>query len=249
MKKIIRTIWSIYAAIVMAFFVVIYVVTCLIGLFIFGAKAEKFLLRFGYKFLARIVSALILVRYQSINRLKEIPDQACVLVSNHRSIIDVFANEITSPKIFKFLSKKQNEKIPAFGLVIKRLCIPIARKDKESRQKSFEVMAANLKAGMSVLIYPEGTRNRTADPLKPFYDGAFRLAIGTKTPILVQTLIGTDKITNPLKRWDLAPGLVTCYWDGPFYTDDLHLSDLDALKANIRTTMLNNLNTGIPATN
>jgi 1-acyl-sn-glycerol-3-phosphate acyltransferase len=48
---------------------------------------------------------------------------------------------------------------------------------KRAEGKSFEKMKAVLEKGMHMSIYPEGTRNRTAEPLKKFHDGAFKLAV------------------------------------------------------------------------
>ena len=50
-----------------------------------------------------------------------------------------------------------------------------------------------LQKGMHMCIYPEGTRNRTTDVLKPFYDGAFKLAVETNTEIIPCIINGTKE--------------------------------------------------------
>lgn len=59
--------------------------------------------------------------------------------------------------------------------------------------------------GMHMCIYPEGTRNRTAEPLKPFYDGAFRLAAATKKDIIPTIIMGTKKAMPINKKFFLLP--------------------------------------------
>ena len=56
----------------------------------------------------------------------------------------------------------------------------VNRKSDESRRKSYDKMKKVLQKGMHMSIYPEGTRNRTNEPLKKFHDGAFKLAVGNR---------------------------------------------------------------------
>jgi 1-acyl-sn-glycerol-3-phosphate acyltransferase len=57
-------------------------------------------------------------------------------------------------------------------------------------------------------IYPEGTRNKTDQPLKEFHDGAFKLAVDTGKPVLPAILFGTKKILPANKGLHLWPGTV-----------------------------------------
>ncbi len=236
-------VWSVYGMLVMGLFLPVYLLLSSVILFLFGRRTESFLLGLGYKIFARLVSWFILIRYKpqfhfSIEKIKQ---KSFVIVSNHKSILDVFTNQITSPVIFKFLSKSKNEKIPVMGNLIKKLCISINLSDAVAKEESFEVMGKHLKDGMSILIFPEGTRNRTEEPLKSFYDGAFKLAIDNQVPVLVNTILDADKLTNPSKSWELKPGKIHCHWDGPISTSGLSLNDLEKLKLNVQSIMLNRL--------
>jgi 1-acyl-sn-glycerol-3-phosphate acyltransferase len=92
-----------------------------------------------------------------------------------------------------------------FGQFYKRGAVLVDRKDEKSRSKSFEAMKKVLAGGMHMCIYPEGARNRSAEPIKPFYDGAFRLAIAAKTNIIPCIITGTKKAMPINKKFYLLP--------------------------------------------
>ena len=73
------------------------------------------------------------------------------------------------------------------------------RKSPESRAESVERMRQALQSGFSILLYPEGTRNRGDQPLTDFYDGAFRLAAETGFPMAVMTLNDPRKYNDPVQ--------------------------------------------------
>src|SRR4051812_25987378 len=100
-----------------------------------------------------------------------------VVVSNHNSLMDVPVTTPYVPGANKTIGKKSFTKAPVFGLVYIRGTVLVDRNSDASRRKSFEDMKKVLAQGLHMVIYPEGTRNRSADPLKFFHDGAFKLAI------------------------------------------------------------------------
>ena len=66
--------------------------------------------------------------------------------------------------------------------------------------------------GMHMCIYPEGARNRTAEPIKPFYDGAFRLAVLAKKDIIPCVITGTKKAMPINKKFFLLPVRLTMHF-------------------------------------
>jgi 1-acyl-sn-glycerol-3-phosphate acyltransferase len=81
----------------------------------------------------------------------------------------------------------------------------VNRKDDNSRRQSFEKMKNVLQNGMHMSIYPEGTRNRTNEPLKKFHDGAFKLAIDTNKAIIPAILFNTKEVIPPGKLFYFWP--------------------------------------------
>ena len=133
------------------------------------------------------------------------PGKNYVVVYNHNALLDVPLSAPFIPGGNKTIAKASFAKVPIFGLFYKRGSVLIDRKSDNSRLKSFEDMKIVLQKGMHMCLYPEGTRNRTNEPLKPFYDGAFKLAIVSKKDIIPCVLLGTKKAMPINKTFYLLP--------------------------------------------
>lgn len=133
------------------------------------------------------------------------PGQAYIVVFNHNALLDVPLSAPYVPGGNKTIAKSSFAKIPVFGSFYSRGSILVDRKNEKSRSKSFDAMKRVLRKGMHVCIYPEGTRNRTPDPVKPFYDGAFKLAAITKKDIIPCVISGTKKAMPINKKFFLLP--------------------------------------------
>jgi 1-acyl-sn-glycerol-3-phosphate acyltransferase len=164
-----------------------------------------------------------------------------VIVSNHVSLIDILVCYAAIPVSFKFLAKKETGKIPFVGFCVRNLHLFVDRKSKASRAESMKFMAKTLASGISIMIYPEGTRNKGPAFLKSFYDGAFNLAIKTKTPIVPLTIINTWSRQNQLTGFQLTPGRVKCVFNPPMEVEKLIDKDVPGLKQSVRETIENQL--------
>ena len=107
-----------------------------------------------------------------------------VVIFNHNAFLDVPLSAPFVPGPNKTIAKDSFAKVPVFGWFYKKGSVLVNRKNEKSRVKSYEAMRSVLLSGMHMCIYPEGTRNRTAQPMKPFYDGAFKLAIDAHKKII-----------------------------------------------------------------
>jgi 1-acyl-sn-glycerol-3-phosphate acyltransferase len=79
-------------------------------------------------------------------------------------------------------------------MIYKRGSVLVNRKSEESRRNSFTKMKAVLDMGLHMCIYPEGTRNKGAQPLQRFHDGAFKLAVETKKRMIPALIFNTSKV-------------------------------------------------------
>lgn len=131
--------------------------------------------------------------------------KAYIVVFNHNALLDVPLSAPYVPGANKTIAKASFAKIPLFGLFYSRGSILVDRKDEKSRSKSFDAMKKVLAKGMHMCIYPEGARNRSAELIKPFYDGAFRLAVATQTDIIPCVITGTKKAMPINKKFFLLP--------------------------------------------
>jgi 1-acyl-sn-glycerol-3-phosphate acyltransferase len=159
-----------------------------------------------------------------------------VIVSNHSSSLDFIVNAEAYPGVFRFLAKQELLKIPIFGWVVKKMCLIVDRSSAMSRARSMVELKRELAEGMSIFIYPEGGRNQSEDLLGTFYDGAFRIAIQTAAPLMVQTIVNMKDISSTAQSIDLCPGVVKIVWDGPFMPKKG--DDVNELKEKVRGIML-----------
>jgi 1-acyl-sn-glycerol-3-phosphate acyltransferase len=239
MKQILRSIWALFGVLVFGTQLLLLIPTMLIGFLLFGPKAEKTMIWLGHHLIAPLTLFLTGVTRTQHNRLVLQGKGPFVIVSNHRSFLDILINAAAFPGLYKFLSKKEMISIPVWGFVVKRLCILVDRKSAESRAKSMSIMRAELGRGFSILIYPEGRRNRGTEPLTEFYDGAFRLAKETGYPMAVMTLHDPRELNDPRKGLDLSPGKVQVHWDLVEQTSE---KSLEELKVEVREKMLSHWN-------
>lgn len=141
---------------------------------------------------------------------KEVFDglENAIIVCNHNSLIDIPVSTPFLARANKTIAKKSFVYVPLFGWIYQFATVIVDRKNNESRRKSYEEMKRVLNNGLDMLIYPEGTRNKTNKPLKSFYDGAFRLAVDTKKPIVPVVILNTKKILPAKPILFLRPGKI-----------------------------------------
>ena len=140
-----------------------------------------------------------------------------VVVCNHNSLMDVPVSTPFMPRANKTIAKVSFSKIPIFGWVYKFGSVLVDRTSDQSRRQSYEDMKAVLAVGLDMLIYPEGTRNRTGDPLKSFYDGAFKLAVDTQKRIIPTILFNSKNILPPSPIFCLMPGKIEMHFLPPVH--------------------------------
>lgn len=162
------------------------------------------------------------------------PDTAYVIASNHKATADLFIVARATRGIrFRPLSKIELTRLPIIGFLFKHAILAVDRTDNESRKASIKVMEkAITEDKLSVLIFPEGTRNRTPYPLKEFYNGAFIVAIETQTPLIPMVILNTDVIT-PLTSPLIHPGLMICKYLEPIETKGMTMDDMEELKSDV----------------
>lgn len=152
--------------------------------------------------------------------------QPYIIVCNHNSMVDIPATTYAIPGASKSLAKHEMVKTPIFGIMYKVGSVLVNRDDPESRKQSFIEMKQVLQEGVHMLLYPEGTRNKTDDPLKFFYDGAFSLAIETGKPILPAVIFNTRKILPAGKGFYAWPHRIDVHFLPPVAVEDLSMETL-----------------------
>ncbi len=84
-------------------------------------------------------------------------------------------------------------RVPVFGFIYKNAIVTVDRSDAAHRAASLKILKSVLNKGISIFVFPEGTFNETSAPLKEFYNGAFKLAVETQTPVQPVLFLDTYK--------------------------------------------------------
>ena len=167
------------------------------------------------------------------------PRENYIVVCNHNSLMDVPLSSPGIPGPNKTIAKIEMSKIPLFGIIYKRGSILIDRKNENSRKESYQEMKQVLQLGMHMCIYPEGTRNKTNQPLKSFHDGAFRLSMETGKKIIPAIIRGTKEMLPNDKAFFFWPGKISMHFLSPI--DPADFNDVSALKEHVFQVMWNAL--------
>lgn len=160
-----------------------------------------------------------------------------VVVINHNSLMDIPVSSPWIPGPNKTLAKIEMSKIPLFGVIYKTGSILVDRKKEGSRRDSFSKMQETLNLGIHLCLYPEGTRNKTGQPMQQFYDGAFITAIKAQKPIMPGVIFNTGKIMPHNRKFWAWPMPIRFHFLEPIPTAGLTLNDVVALKNKVFTTM------------
>lgn len=138
--------------------------------------------------------------------------QTYIVVCNHNTLLDVPVSSPAIPGACKTIAKIEMSRVPIFGMIYKSGSVLVDRKSEASRKASYIKMKEVLQLGIHMCIYPEGTRNKTNEPLQRFHDGAFRLAADTKHAILPALIFNTKKLFPNNKTFYFLPGKVEMHF-------------------------------------
>lgn len=150
----------------------------------------------------------------------------CIIVSNHNSLMDVPVTTPFMPRANKTIAKKSFSVIPVFGWIYGFGSVLVDRSSDASRRKSFEDMKRMLCYDLDMVIYPEGTRNRSYEPLKSFYDGAFRLAVDTKKPVIPTLVFNTRRVLPVNKTFYMLPHKLEMHFLPPVESTNISAKQL-----------------------
>jgi len=157
---------------------------------------------------------------------ENVPKNETVLyVCNHRSFFDTVITYARCPKLTGYISKDSMKKVPIFNIWMKRLyCLFLDRDDVRQGLQIILTAIEQIKSGISMCVFPEGTRNKESDEMLPFKEGSFKIAQKTKCPIIPMAITNSSSILE-----DHFPALkathVILEYGKPVYINDLEKED------------------------
>jgi 1-acyl-sn-glycerol-3-phosphate acyltransferase len=234
MKKIPAAIYSAYVGLLFFTCLIIMLILYVPLLLIRHDRTRMRIIYFLNKFLLKwIWSTLsgIWIRVQGREKIDD--DKTYAFVCNHSNMLDIAFTASCIDHYYKPLVKIELMSFPILGPLLRMTSLGVDRQSPESRKATAATMVSSMKAGLSLLVFPEGTRNRTPEPTKEFYDGAFKAAIAAQAYIAPIVFINIRHL-QPVHSNLVYPGMVTMRFLDPISTVGMAEADTEALKNKTR---------------
>jgi 1-acyl-sn-glycerol-3-phosphate acyltransferase len=248
MISLLRTVLT---AIVVFFATMVYGMIAIVGAALGAKHREGSLLDRIPRLWSRAIlwAAGVTVRVHGIERLRDangVIRGSYIFASNHVSHFDIPALECALPHHY-FIAKAELFKVPVFGPGIRAVgTIPIQRTNQKAAFGSYNIAAERIREGVSVVVFPEGTRGTTYS-VRPFKKGPFVLAVEAGVPIVPCIIHGTIDVL-PKKSLRIHPGIVDVHMLEPVPTAGLSYADRDQLARTVNERMSSAMNTIYPNT-
>ncbi|MGG7177077.1 lysophospholipid acyltransferase family protein [Clostridium paraputrificum] len=150
---------------------------------------------------------------------ENIPDDTCVFMGNHQSILDIPLLRYSIGRPVDFVAKHELVKIPIMGYWITHLkSVALNRENVREGMKAINTAIANIKAGYTFAVFPEGTRSKDGN-IKEFKKGSIKLATKAKVPIVPFALNGTSACFEDTRNF--IPGKITIIFGEPLEVNNL----------------------------
>ena len=205
---------------------------------------------------ARDVESLKIVQYMfslilklagitvTVQGAENIPrDRAVLFVGNHRSYFDILVGYTTVPGFVGFVAKKEMEKIPLLSTWMRFVyCLFLDRENPKEGLKTILQAIDYVKQGISICIFPEGTRNKGEElSMLPFKEGAFKIAAKTGCAIVPISMNNTAAIfENQFPR--IKKVNVVVEYGTPIYPKDLAPEDKKHIGAYVQNIIQETIN-------
>ena len=207
----------------------------IIGKFNMDVKNRSSLAIVNWAF--RLVIRLSGVKVIALGEENVPKDTAVLYVANHRSYYDIILTYVRVPRPTGYIAKKEMEKIPLLSIWMKHLhCLFLDRDNIKEGMKTILTAVEKAKSGISICIFPEGTRNKTEDTLLPFREGSFKIAEKAGIPIVPMTIVNSAAIfEDHLPK--IQKATVTISYGKPIYPDRLSKEEKKNLGSLVKNTI------------
>lgn len=174
---------------------------------------------------------------------EHLPNKPYVFCPNHTSYLDIIISYCILPHYFVFMGKQELSKVPLFRIFFERMNILVNRKSAQDAHRAFIRAGAELQKGHSVVLFPEGTISREVPRMRPFKNGAFRLAIEQQVPLVPITFFNHYRLLRdaPYLQGICRPGLARIHVHSPIDTAGMGLDQMESLKERVKSILADSL--------
>ena len=234
--KLLQIIYSIYAILLFVLLMLFFFPFVVLASFFGKIKGGNFIYRLC-SYWSDIWFFMIGIYAKSVAETPYDITQQYIFVANHISYMDVpmIVKVIRQP--VRALGKAEISKVPVFGFLYRNAVVMVDRSNADNRAKSVITLKSVVKKGISIFIFPEGTFNMTDAPLKEFYDGAFKIAIETQTPLKPVIFPDTLDRLHHNSVFSFTPGKCRAIFLDSVPVEGLTVNDVQQLKANVFARM------------
>ncbi|MDO9373372.1 MAG: lysophospholipid acyltransferase family protein [Ferruginibacter sp.] len=240
MKKLVfgaKFIFSVYGFLLFIVVMLVLFPFVFLASFLGRVKGGNIIYRFC-KGWADFIMVLWGIRHRNIYEVPHDPARQYVFVFNHISYMDIpVIMKSVRKQHFRILGKAEMGKVPIFGFFYRNAVVMVDRSSADKRAASVKKLKAVIRKGISVVIAPEGTFNTTGHPLKEFYDGAFKIAIETQTPIKPMLFLDTYDRLNNQSIFSLTPGRSRTIYLEEISVSEYTIKDVKLLKDRVYKLM------------
>lgn len=185
------------------------------------------IVHWGFRVILKIAGANVTV----IGK-ENVPKEAALFVGNHRSYFDILLTSVQNENLMGYISKDSMKKFPSLNIWMEHIyCLFLNREDPREGLKTILQAIENIKSGVSVFVFPEGTRNKGEElSILPFKEGTFKIATKSGCPIVPVSINNSaDLFENHFPL--LKKTHVIIEYGEPIYPKELSKEELKGLGA------------------
>ena len=196
------------------------------------------IVQWGFKAILKVTGV-----HTTVIGFENIPDEPVLFIGNHRSFFDILLTYSRCPRLTGYVAKKEMEKIPLLSTWMRFVyCLFLDRENPKEGLKTILQAIDYVKQGISICIFPEGTRNKGEElSMLPFKEGAFKIAAKTGCAIVPISMNNTAAIfENQFPR--IKKVNVVVEYGTPIYPKDLAPEDKKHIGAYVQNIIQETIN-------
>ncbi len=193
-------------------------------------RSSLAIVNWAFRWVARLAGVKVIALGE-----ENIPkDTAVLYAGNHRSFFDIVLTYVRVPRPTGYIAKKEMEKVPLLSVWMKDLhCLFLDRDNIKEGMKTILQAVEKAKSGISICIFPEGTRNKVPDTFLPFHEGSFKIAEKANIPVIPMTIVNSAGVFEDHFP-KLKKATVVISYGEPIYPDRLPKEEKKVLGSKVR---------------